>query len=112
MPYAYEAMPVGSGPAGTEEGAILNNSKTIEDANDQAYGIQVQDRPPDGREHLGSSEKPGQPARVRPRPARRAPQEQALRLRCAAQSQAETARLLRKHFRTSVPRHLSGSSTA
>ncbi len=26
-PYAYEAMSVGSGPAGTEEGAILSNSK-------------------------------------------------------------------------------------
>ena len=25
-PYAYEAMSVGSGPAGTEEGAILNNN--------------------------------------------------------------------------------------
>ncbi len=26
-PNAFEAMSVGSGPAGTEEGAILNNSK-------------------------------------------------------------------------------------
>ena len=25
-PYAYEAMSVGSGPAGTEEGAILSNN--------------------------------------------------------------------------------------
>src|SRR6476646_9145695 len=35
---------------------------TIEDANDQAHGIQVQDRPPDGREHLGTTEEPGEPA--------------------------------------------------
>src|SRR5262245_50363763 len=85
-------------------------AKTTEDANDQAYGVQVQDRPPDGREHLGSSEKPGEPAGIRPRPTWPAPQEQTLRLRRAAQGQAEVARILRQYLRAAVPRHLSGGT--
>ena len=38
-PCAYEALPVGSGLAGTEEGAILSTATKTEDANDQAHGF-------------------------------------------------------------------------
>src|ERR1019366_7675536 len=92
--------------SGAKEGAVPQTLKTNRGRDDQAPRIQVQTRPPDGPEHLGPSEKPGEPARIRPRPARPAPQEQALRLWRAAQGQAEAARLLRQYFRKAVPRHL------
>src|SRR5690606_6994900 len=63
---------------------------------EQARVVQVQTRSPYGRKHLGSSQVPGQPSRIRPRPARPAPQGQAFRLRRAAARQAEAEGLLRR----------------
>ena len=85
------------------------NSKRGRD--DQAPRGEVQDRPPHGPECLGPPEEPRQPPRIWPRPARPAPQGQALRLRRAAARQAEAARLLRQHLREAVPRHLPGSAS-
>ena len=75
---------------------------------DQALRGEAQARPPHGPEHLGPPEEPRQPPRIRPRPARPAPQGQALRLRRAAARQAEAQGLLRQHLRKAVPRHLCG----
>src|SRR4029079_16273111 len=74
-----------------------------EDANDQAPRGEVQDRPPYGPECLGPPEEPRQPPRIWSRPARSAPQGQALRLRRPAARQAEAARLLRQHPGAAVP---------
>jgi MFS family permease len=77
-----------------------------EDANDQAPRGEVQDRPADGRKHLGPAEKSDQQARIRPRPARAAAQGQAVGLRRAIARQAEAQRLLRQHVGAAFPRHL------
>ena len=52
-----------------------------------------------GQNVWGRPKSPVNQPRIRPRPARPAPQGQALRLRRAAQGQAEAARLLRQHLR-------------
>jgi len=56
---------------------------------DETHLCQVQARPPDGWKHLGTSEIPGEQARIRPRPARSAPQGQDVGLRHPAARQAE-----------------------
>src|SRR4249919_3660889 len=98
------------GPVGSthvEQRSARSSKPTAnEDANDQAPRGEVQDRPPYGPECLGPPEEPRQPPRIRSRPARPAPQGQALRLRRSIARQAETARLLRQYFRASIPRHL------
>ncbi len=53
------------------------------------HAAKYKTRPPYGRKRLGPPEKPRQSPRIRPRPARPAPQRQALRLRRAAARQAE-----------------------
>ena len=80
-----------------------------EDRDDQARRSKVQTRPPHGPEHLGPPEEPGEPPRIRPRPARPAPQGQDVRLRHAAEGQAEAQGLLRQHLREAVPQVLRGS---
>src|SRR5450759_432971 len=94
-PCAYEVLPVGSGETRDRGGRGSSPLMTERGRDDQAPRIQVQTRPPDGPEHLGPPEKPGEPARIRPRPARPAPQEQALRLLSLIHGRAEAARLLR-----------------
>src|SRR5690606_13902435 len=84
--------------------------KTVERKYDeQARVVQVQNRSPYGRKHLGPPEVPGQPSRIRPAPARPAPQGQAVRLRRAAARQAEAEGLLGRYPREAVPRHLRRS---
>src|SRR5438046_341885 len=56
----------GSGTIGTP---------TRKDANDQAPGVQVQDRSPAGHQSVGPAEEPDQQARLRPGPAWPAAQE-------------------------------------
>src|SRR5262249_45144657 len=104
-PCAYEVLPVGSG-FGRNKGGRGSSTHSQRGRDDQALSVQVQDRSPYGREYLGPPEEPREPPRVRPRPARPAPQRQALRLRRSAQGQAEAARLLRQYFRAAIPRHL------
>ncbi|CAA9526561.1 MAG: SSU ribosomal protein S4p (S9e) @ SSU ribosomal protein S4p (S9e), zinc-independent, partial [uncultured Sphingomonas sp.] len=72
----------------------------------EAHQRQVQARPPHGRERLRASEEPGQPPRVRPRPARPAPQEQDVRLRHPAACQAKAQGLLRRRHRKAVQEDL------
>ena len=65
-----------------------------------------------GQNIWGRPKSPDQQPRIRPRPARPAPQGQALRLRRAAARQAEAQGLLRQHVRAAVPRHLRRSAAA
>ena len=65
-----------------------------------------------GENIWGRPKIPGQPPRIRPRPARPAPQGQALRLRPAAARQAEAEGLLRQHLREAVPQDLRRGRSA
>src|SRR6202034_776789 len=83
-----------------------------EDANDQAPSGEVQDRPTHGPEYLGPAEVAYQQTRIWPRPARPAPQGQALRLRRAIARQAEAQGLLRQFVGTALPRSLRRGAAA
>jgi small subunit ribosomal protein S4 len=65
-----------------------------------------------GENIWGRPKSPGQPPRIRPRPARPAPQGQAVRLRRAAARQAEAQGLLRQHLREAVPAYYEKPSAA
>src|SRR5258706_6489399 len=76
---------------------------------DEAHDLEIQARPPHGREYLGPQQEPDQPARLWSRSARSEEVAQAFRLWHAASCQAEAERLLRQHYRAAVPRLLQGS---
>jgi small subunit ribosomal protein S4 len=59
---AYLSVP-GSTPGQRRARFLIQSIKNKRGRDDQAYGIQVQTRPPDGPEHLGPSEIPGELAR-------------------------------------------------
>src|SRR5258708_37199524 len=72
----------------------------------QAPFGEVQDRPADGREHLGPAEISGQSALLRSGPARSAAQEQGVGFRPSAARQAEAQGLLPQPDRKAVLAHL------
>src|ERR1700731_1191026 len=68
----------------------------------QASGTEIQDQSPPRGKSVGPAEEPAEPPRIRPRPARPAPQE-ALRLRNATRRQAEAQGLLCEYRRAPIP---------
>src|SRR5439155_3841673 len=104
IPEKADRRPLAPVPSGRL--ARRNYRDTNEEiANDQAPGIQVQDRPPAGHQSVGPAEEPDQQARLRPGPAWPTAQE-AIRLWRAADGQAAAQGLLRQYRRAPVPPHL------
>src|ERR1700720_2619872 len=84
-----------------------NNHKTDQQDDEQASRIEIQDKPAPRGQSLGPLEEPLEPPRLRARAARAAAQE-ALRLRHAADGEAEAQGLLRQYRRAPVPPPLRG----